>query len=197
MDGFGSHETVIVLAATNRKDILDNALTRPGRFDRMVEVTLPEIKAREEIFKVHLKPLKVDPNKKISDVAKRLSELTPGFSGADIANLCNEAAIIAIRKGKTYVEDKDFEDAAERITAGYEKKGLSNPQTKRRVAYHEAGHAVCGWFLKGGDPLVKLTIIPRSKGALGYAQYLPKSSYIITRSDLIDQIAIMLGGVTS
>jgi AFG3 family protein len=111
--------------------------------------------------------------------------------------LCNEAAIIATRRAKNYIEDKDFEDASEKITAGYEKKNLSNPKTKERVAYHEAGHAVCGWYLKGGDPLIKLTIIPRSKGALGYAQYLPKSSYIRTKDDLIDQIAIMMGGLTS
>ncbi len=188
---------MIILAATNRKDTLDSALTRPGRFDRMVEVNLPDLKARIEIFKVHLKPLKIDPNRKIDDLAKRLSELSPGFSGADIANLCNEAAIIATRRSKSYIEDKDFEDASERITAGYEKKNLMNPKTKERVAYHEAGHAVCGWFLKGGDPLIKLTIIPRSKGALGYAQYLPKSSYIRTKDELIDQIAIMMGGLTS
>lgn len=197
MDGFSSHETVIVLAATNRKDILDSALTRPGRFDRMVEVTLPDIAAREEIFKVHLKPLKVDPSKALGELAKRLGELTPGFSGADIANLCNEAAIMATRRSKSYIEEKDFEDASERITAGYEKKNLVTPKTKKRVAYHEAGHAVCGWYLRGGDPLVKLTIIPRSKGALGYAQYLPRSSYIRTRNDLVDQIAILLGGITS
>ena len=123
--------------------------------------------------------------------------MTPGFSGADIANLCNEAAIIATRRGKHYIDAKDFEDASERITAGYEKKDLTNPKTKKRVAYHEAGHAVCGWFLKGGDPLIKLTIIPRSKGALGYAQYLPKSQYIKTKSELIDRIAILLGGMTS
>jgi AFG3 family protein len=136
MDGFSSHETVIVLAATNRKDILDSALTRPGRFDRMVEVTLPDIAAREEIFKVHLKPLKIDPSKSLAELGKRLGELTPGFSGADIANLCNEAAIIATRRSKAYIEEKDFEDASERITAGYEKKNLMTPKTKKRVAYH-------------------------------------------------------------
>ena len=130
-------------------------------------------------------------------VAKRLAELSPGFSGADIANLCNEAAIIATRKSSPFISEKDFEEAAERITAGYIKTNLMTPNMRKRVAYHESGHAVSSWFLKGGDPLIKLTIIPRSKGALGYAQYLPKTNYIMARDDLVDRVAIMLGGITS
>lgn len=141
---------------------------------------LPEFEARVEIFLIHLRPIRINSKHELKDVAKRLAELTPGFSGADIANLCNEAAIIATRRKQDYVELKDFEDASERIMAGYEKKNLVNAKTRRRIAYHEAGHAVCGWFLRGGDPLVKLTIIPRSKGALGYAQYLPKFTYLKT-----------------
>lgn len=131
---------------------------------------------------VHLKPLKIDPNQEVRAIAKRLAELSPGFSGADISNLCNQAAIIATRNSKDYITDRDFEEATERITAGYVKKNLMKEKTKKRVAYHEAGHAVSSWFLKGGDPLVKLTIIPRSKGALGYAQYLPKTTYIMSRN---------------
>lgn len=176
MDGFKTDKGVIVLAATNRKDVLDSALTRPGRFDRIIEVDLPDITGRTEIFRVHLKPIKLNPSKTLEEFAKRLATLTPGFSGADIANLCNEAAILAARRLSKFVEPKDFEIATERVMAGLEKRNLMTPEVKKVVAYHEAGHAVTAWFLEGGDPLVKVTIIPRSKGSLGYAQYLPNEA---------------------
>jgi len=194
MDGFGTDTGVVVLAATNRKDILDPALTRPGRFDRSIEVSLPDIEGRTEIFKVHLKPLKLDPEKEIGDYAKRLATLTPGFSGADIANLCNEAAIMAARKNKTFVSTEEFEAASERVLAGLEKKNLMSKEEKRTVAIHESGHAVVSWFLEGGAPLLKLTIIPRSKGSLGFAQYLPNESSLETKEELLDRICCILGG---
>lgn len=155
------------MAATNRSEMLDSALTRPGRFDRSIEVTLPDLEGRFEIFKVHLKPIKLSSD--IEHQAKRLATLTPGFSGADIANLCNEAAILAARDQASAVESIHFEKASERVLAGYEKSKLIPLEERRVTAYHEAGHAVVSWFLKGGSPLLKLTIIPRSKGSLGFA----------------------------
>jgi AFG3 family protein len=169
MDGFSTEENVIMLAATNRADILDAALLRPGRFDRQVEVTLPNIDERTAIYKIHLKKIKLNPEKTRSEYAKKLSTLTPGFSGADIQNICNEAAIIAARKNLDSVGSKEFEDATDRVIAGIEKKNLMTPEERLRVARHEAGHAVAGWFLEHSDPLLKITIIPRSKGALGFA----------------------------
>ena len=158
MDGFGTDTKIIVLAATNRKELLDNALTRPGRFDRTIEVDLPDIEGRKQIFKVHLKPIKLDASKSIEELANRLATLTPGFSGADIANLCNEAAIMAARKNKNFVETIDFELASERVIAGLEKKRIISEEERKTVAVHESGHAVVSWFLEGGNPLLKVII---------------------------------------
>ncbi|CAD8109614.1 unnamed protein product [Paramecium primaurelia] len=194
MDGFGTDTNVIVLAATNRKELLDPALTRPGRFDRSVDITLPDIEGRKQIFMVHLTPLKLDPSKTMEEYAKRLATLTPGFSGAEIANLCNEAAIMAARANKIYVDSNDFEMASERVMAGLEKKRIISEEERKTVAYHESGHAVVSWFLQGGHPLLKLTIIPRSKGSLGYAQYLPNESSLESKQELLDRICCILGG---
>lgn len=194
MDGFGTDANVVVLAATNRKELLDPALTRPGRFDRNVDINLPDLEGRYQIFCVHLKPLTLDPSKSIDSFAKRLATLTPGFSGADIANLCNEAAILAARRDKTQVETSDFEEASERVVAGLQKKSLMSEEERRTVAVHESGHAVVSWFLEGGNPLLKVTIIPRSKGALGFAQYLPSEAALNTKEELLDQICGILGG---
>jgi AFG3 family protein len=174
MDGFSTDSSVIVLAATNRSDILDKALLRPGRFDRQVEINLPTIEERASIFKVHLKKIKVDEKFDKEEYAKKLAALTPGFSGADIANICNEAAIISARKNLEAVGIREFEIATERVIAGIEKSMPKNEAQLRTVAYHEAGHAVAGWFSKDSAPLLKLTIIPRAKGSLGFAQYLPE-----------------------
>ncbi|OAF66246.1 hypothetical protein A3Q56_06028 [Intoshia linei] len=195
MDGFSPNSNVVVLAATNRADILDSALLRPGRFDRQIFVSLPDIKGRASIFDVHLKPLKsnIDVNK----FSERMASLTPGFSGADIANVCNEAALIAARDLCKSVELKHFDFAIERVIGGIEKKTkILQPNEKRIVAYHEAGHAVVGWFLEHADPLLKVSIIPRGKG-LGYAQYLPKEQYLYSKEQLIDKICMMLGGRAS
>ncbi|CAD8210577.1 unnamed protein product [Paramecium octaurelia] len=194
MDGFGTDTNVIVLAATNRKELLDPALTRPGRFDRSIDITLPDIEGRKQIFMVHLAPIKLDPSKTMEEYARRLATLTPGFSGAEIANLCNEAAIMAARANKTYVDAHDFEMASERVMAGLEKKRIISEEERKTVAFHESGHAVASWFLKGGHPLLKLTIIPRSKGSLGYAQYLPNESSLETKQELLDRICCILGG---
>lgn len=195
LDGFGSDENVVVFAATNRKDVLDEALTRPGRFDRNIEVTTPDIAARIEIFKVHLKNIVLDTKvRSFEDYAKRLASLTPGFSGADISNVCNEAAIVAAREEKEAVTPKDFEMAVERIMAGLERKTLINASEKRIVAIHESGHAIASWFLESGLPLLKVTIIPRTKGSLGYAQYLPKENSLQTKEELLETIIIALGG---
>ena len=158
MDGFGTETNVVVLAATNRKELLDPALTRPGRVDRSIEITLPDIEGRKQVFMVHLKPLKLDPEKTMEDYAKRLATLTPGFSGADIGNLCNEAAILAARKNKKFVSADDFEAATERVIGGLEKKGIVSEEEKKTVAIHESGHAVVSWFLEGGAPLLKVLI---------------------------------------
>lgn len=192
MDGFQSDSGVVVLAATNRVDMLDPALLRPGRFDRQIFVPAPDIKGRASIFKVHLKKLKTDLDK--NDLARKMAALTPGFSGADIANVCNEAALIAARDLKTRIELIDFDKAIERVVAGLEKKTqVLQPLEKKTVAYHEAGHAVAGWFLEHADPLLKVSIIPRGKG-LGYAQYLPKEQYLYSKEQLIDRMCMGLGG---
>jgi len=193
MDGFNSATSnVIVLAATNRLDILDNALLRPGRFDRQIYVGAPDIKGRSSIFKVHLESLKTE--EEISALAKKMAALTPGFTGADIANVCNEAALIAARDLAENIVLKHFEAAIERVVAGMEKKtNVLQPEEKRTVAYHEAGHAVAGWFLEHADPLIKVSIIPRGKG-LGYAQYLPKEQYLYTTEQLLDRMCMTLGG---
>lgn len=194
MDGFGSNDQIVVLAGTNRPDVLDPALTRPGRFDRMIAIDKPDLKGREDIFAVHLAPIKTHTEDK-PRLAKKLAFLTPGFAGADIANVCNEAALIAARFSSMYVEEKHFEMAIERVIAGLEKKTrVLSPEEKKIVAYHEAGHAVAGWFLEHADPLLKVSIIPRGIGALGYAQYLPKDQYLYSREQLADRISMTLAG---
>lgn len=194
MDGFNSNTNVVVLAGTNRADILDPALMRPGRFDRHIYVGLPDIKDRVSIFKVHLKNLKLDSCIKLEALTRRLAALTPGFSGADIANVCNEAALIAARHLNSHVNTKHFEHAVERLIGGLEKRSHVLQLAERTaVAYHEAGHAVTGWFLEHADPLLKVSIVPRGKG-LGYAQYLPKDQYLFTREQLFDRMCMTLGG---
>jgi cell division protease FtsH len=194
MDGFGTDVGIIVLAATNRPDVLDTALLRPGRFDRQISIDKPDVKGREAIFKVHLKPIKV--SEKV-DIYK-LAEQTPGFAGADIANVCNEAALIAARKNKAAVDMSDFQDAVDRVIGGLEKKNkIISPDEKKIIAYHEAGHAICGWFLEHAYPLLKVTIVPRGTAALGYAQYTPKEQYLYNTDQLNDQICMTLGGRAS
>ncbi|MFN8287095.1 MAG: ATP-dependent zinc metalloprotease FtsH [Chitinophagales bacterium] len=191
MDGFSSEKGVIILAATNRPDVLDTALLRPGRFDRQISIDKPDLKGREQIFKVHLKGIKIS---KAVDVSK-LSALTPGFVGADIANICNEAALIAARKDKSDIDMQDFNDAIDRAIGGLEKKNkLILPEEKKVIAYHEAGHALCGWYLEYAHPLLKVSIIPRGVAALGYAQYLPKEKYIEIEDELLDRMCMTLGG---
>ncbi|PSL35260.1 ATP-dependent zinc metalloprotease FtsH [Chitinophaga ginsengisoli] len=191
MDGFGTDSGIIILAATNRPDVLDTALLRPGRFDRQISIDKPDLVGRESIFDVHLKPIKTSPNLDI----KKLASMTPGFAGADIANVCNEAALIAARKGKTEVEMEDFNDAVDRVIGGLEKKNkIISPEEKEVIAYHEAGHAICGWYLEHANPLVKVTIVPRGVAALGYAQYLPKEQYLYNTEQLLDDICMTLGG---
>ncbi|CAA6823659.1 MAG: Cell division protein FtsH (EC [uncultured Aureispira sp.] len=191
MDGFSTDKGVILVAATNRPDILDPALLRPGRFDRQIGIGKPDLVGREQIFKVHLKPIKIS-----DDVdAKNLAMQTPGFAGAELANICNEAALIAARHGKSAVEMEDFNKAIDRVIGGLEKKNkLISPEEKRVIAYHEAGHAISGWFLEHAYPLVKVTIVPRGLTALGYAQYLPKEKYIVPQQHLLDQMCCLLAG---
>lgn len=191
MDGFATDSGVIILAATNRPDVLDPALLRPGRFDRQISIDKPDLVGREAIFKVHLKPLTLD-----TDVdPKKLAAQTPGFAGAEIANVCNEAALIAARRNKDKVGMQDFYDAIDRVIGGLEKKNkIISPEEKKIVAYHEAGHAVAGWFLEHADPLVKVSIVPRGIAALGYAQYLPKEQFLYTTEQLLDEMCMTLGG---
>jgi len=191
MDGFGGDTGIIILAATNRPDVLDTALLRPGRFDRQISIDKPDVKGRETIFKVHLLPIKISQSLDLH----KLAEQTPGFAGADIANVCNEAALIAARKGKESVEMIDFQDAIDRVIGGLEKKNkIIAPHEKAIIAYHEAGHAVCGWFLEHAYPLLKVTIVPRGTAALGYAQYTPTEQYLYNTDQLMDQICMTLGG---
>jgi len=193
MDGFGTDSGVIVLAATNRADILDKALLRAGRFDRQIHVELPDLKERREIFDVHLRSLKLDPDLDRDFLARQ----TPGFSGADIANVCNEAALIAARNDKKQVGKEDFLSAVDRIVGGLERRNkIITPEEKRTIAYHEAGHATVSWVLEHANPLVKVTIIPRGK-ALGAAWYLPEERQITTREQLLDEMASILGGRAS
>lgn len=191
MDGFATDSGVIILAATNRPDVLDSALLRPGRFDRQISIDKPDIVGREQIFKVHLKPIKMSKNVDI----KKLAAQTPGFAGAEIANVCNEAALIAARRDKAEVDMQDFQDAIDRVIGGLEKKTkIISPEEKRIVAYHEAGHAVAGWFLEHADPLVKVSIVPRGVAALGYAQYLPKEQFLYQTEQLLDEMGMTFGG---
>lgn len=191
MDGFDTNSGVIILAATNRADILDKALLRAGRFDRQIHVDLPELKERVEIFKVHMKGLKIDPNFDVEFIAKN----TPGFSGADIANVCNEAALTAARKNKPMVDKADFLDAVDRIVGGLERKSatIMTPEEKRTTAYHEAGHAVVGWLLPYGDNVFKVSIIPRGQ-ALGLTWYLPDEKKMYPKSYMIQQMCCLIGG---
>ncbi|MFN8309413.1 MAG: ATP-dependent zinc metalloprotease FtsH [Chitinophagales bacterium] len=191
MDGFSGDKGVIMIAATNRPDVLDQALLRPGRFDRQISIDEPDLKGREKIFNVHLKGIKVAPEVD----ASKLAAQTPGFVGADIANICNEAALIAARKGGTDVKFQDFNDAIDRVIGGLEKKNkIIQPEEKKVIAYHEAGHALCGWFLEYAHPLVKVSIVPRGVAALGYAQYLPKEKYLTTTEELHDRMCMTMGG---
>ncbi|MGY6650430.1 ATP-dependent zinc metalloprotease FtsH [Wenyingzhuangia sp. IMCC45574] len=190
MDGFGTDTNVIVIAATNRADVLDKALMRAGRFDRQIYVDLPDINERQAIFKVHLKPLKLSDGVKVDF----LSQQTPGFSGADIANLCNEAALMAARKGKQEIENQDFLDSVDRIVGGLEKKNkIISKLEKETIAFHEAGHATASWFLKYADPLVKVTIVPRGQ-SLGAAWYLPEESSLTKRQKFLDEICATMAG---
>jgi AFG3 family protein len=191
MDGFGTDLGIIILAATNRPDVLDSALLRPGRFDRQISIDRPDMVGREAIFKVHLGPIKISETLDIH----KLAEQTPGFAGADIANVCNEAALIAARKNKEAVDMSDFQDAIDRVIGGLEKRNkLISPEEKEIIAYHEAGHAICGWYLEHAYPLLKVTIVPRGTAALGYAQYTPKEQYLYNTDQLLDQICMTLGG---
>ncbi len=194
MDGFGTDLGIIILAATNRPDVLDNALLRPGRFDRQITIDRPDLVGREAIFKVHLGPIKISQTLDIH----KLAEQTPGFAGADIANVCNEAALIAARKNKQAVDMSDFQDAIDRVIGGLEKKNkIISPEEKEIIAYHEAGHAICGWYLEHAYPLLKVTVVPRGSAALGYAQYTPKEQYLYNTDQLMDQICMTLGGRAS
>lgn len=191
MDGFPTDKGVILMAATNRPDILDQALLRAGRFDRQIGIDRPDLKGREQIFRVHLKAIKVSENIDPSILA----EMTPGFVGADIANVCNESALIAARRNKNGVDMDDFNYALDKVIGGLEKKNkIISPEEKQIIAYHEAGHAICGWFLEHAHPLVKVTIVPRGLAALGYAQYLPKEQYITRKEKLLDDMCMTLGG---
>ena len=190
MDGFGSNSGVIVLAATNRADILDKALMRAGRFDRQIHVTLPDLNERKDIFKVHLKPLKLSADFDLDLIAKN----TPGFSGADIANVCNEAALTAARKGKPDISNQDFSDAVDRVVGGIErKKTIMSPEEKRLTAFHEAGHAVAGWLLPGCDPVLKVSIIPRGQ-ALGLTWMLPDEKVTLSKADMLDDMSSLVAG---
>jgi AFG3 family protein len=191
MDGFPTDKAVILMAATNRADVLDIALMRPGRFDRQIGIDLPDLKGREQIFNVHLRHIKTT-----ADVnAAALAEMTPGFAGADIANVCNEAALIAARRTKTGVEMDDFNYALDKVIGGLERKSkIIAPAEKEIIAYHEAGHAICGWYLEHAMPLVKVTIVPRGIGTLGYAQYLPKDEYITRTEAILDRMCMTMGG---
>ena len=194
MDGFGTDLGIIILAATNRPDVLDSALLRPGRFDRQITIDRPDLVGREAIFKVHLQPIKISQTLDIH----KLAEQTPGFAGADIANVCNEAALIAARKNKEAVDMSDFQDAIDRVIGGLEKKNkIISPEEKEIIAYHEAGHAICGWYLEHAYPLLKVTVVPRGSAALGYAQYTPKEQYLYNTDQLMDQICMTLGGRAS
>lgn len=196
MDGFTPADHVVVLAGTNRPDVLDKALLRPGRFDRHVNIDKPELSGRQAIFEVHMKKIKLASD--IFDLKNRLAALTPGFSGADIANVCNEAALIAARNDAKSVRLEHFEQAVERVIGGVERKSkLLSAEEKRVVAYHEAGHAICGWYLEFADPLLKVSIIPRGQGALGYAQYLPGDIYLLSEQQLKDRMTMSLAGRVS
>jgi AFG3 family protein len=195
MDGFASNSGVVVLAGTNRADVLDAALLRPGRFDRQISIDPPDISGRRAIFKVHLAGITVANPPGADEIAKAMAARTPGMAGADIANVCNEAALVAAREGKESVELVDFESAVDRVIGGLEKKNLvMSPEEKKTVAFHEAGHAVAGWFFEHAMPLLKVSIIPRGTAALGYAQYQPMERYLYSREALFDHMCMTLAG---
>ncbi|XP_057772410.1 ATP-dependent zinc metalloprotease FTSH 8, mitochondrial-like isoform X2 [Salvia miltiorrhiza] len=196
MDGFATTSGVVVLAGTNRPDILDKALLRPGRFDRQISIDKPDIKGREQIFQIYLKKIKIDSDPALfSQISQRLASLTPGFAGADIANVCNEAALIAARSDEPKVKMEHFDSAIDRIIGGLEKKNMVVSKIERRtVAYHESGHAVAGWFLEHAEPLLKVTIVPRGTAALGFAQYIPNENLLMTKEQLFDRTCMTLGG---
>lgn len=194
MDGFGTESNVVVLAATNFNESLDPALTRPGRFDRKIEILLPDIKERMDIFKIYLKKVVLNGEKTLDEYAKRLASLTPGFSGADISNLVNEAAIISARENKTTVDTESFEKASERVIAGMDTKRPLDADVKNTIAIHESGHAVVSWLLENASPLVKISIIPRSKGALGFNQFVSDDRSLHSKEYLLDEICTLLGG---
>jgi AFG3 family protein len=195
MDGFSSTTGIVVLAGTNRVDILDSALTRPGRFDRQIAVDKPDLKERKAIFMVHLKPITIAEGLDMDSVSQRMAALTPGFAGADIANVCNESAIFAARRNAKGVEMEDFEKATERVMGGLTKENsLMSEEERKTVAIHESGHALVGWFLQHADPLLKVSIVPRSNGALGFAQYLPEEMSLHSQQAILDKIAVTLGG---
>lgn len=196
MDGFNTSNHVIVFAGTNRADILDSAILRPGRFDRKIMVDVPDIKGRKEIAKIYLKDKKLDGD--IEKYAERISELTPGFTGAEIANICNESAIMAARNNQTTINEKNVESGVDRVVGGIEKKTkIITKSEKELISIHESGHATISWFLKFADPLMKITIIPRGPVGLGYAQYLPSESALYTKAQLIDKICTALAGRVS
>jgi cell division protease FtsH len=191
MDGFNTDKGVIIVAATNRPDVLDTALLRPGRFDRQILIDKPDRRERAAIFKVHTRPLTLGTDVDMNGLAN----MTPGFAGAEIANVCNEAALLAARRDKDAIEMEDFESAIDRVIAGLEKKNkLISPEEKKIVAYHEAGHAIAGWFLEYTDPVIKVSIVPRGLAALGYAQSLPEERYLYTREALVDRMVMAMGG---
>jgi len=195
MDGFATTAGVVVLAGTNRPDILDKALLRPGRFDRTISVDAPDIRGREQIFRVYLKKITLERKNDVGFYSERMAALTPGFAGADIANVCNEAALVAARGSKKSVSLADFETAVDRVIGGLEKKNkVISPLERRTVAFHEAGHAVVGWFLEHAEPLLKVSIVPRGSAALGFAQYLPNENLLLTKEQLLDRICAALGG---
>lgn len=192
MDGFDERTNIVILGGTNRADTLDDALMRAGRFDRQITLSLPDIKGRKELFQIYLKKLTLEVP--AEELCPRLAALTPGFSGAEIANLCNEAAINAGRLDKKAITMQDFEAATDRIIGGLETNRIISPEEKKIVAFHEAGHAIAGWYLQYADPLLKVTIVPRDKGSLGYAQYLPKELNLRTKEQLMDMICKILAG---
>jgi ATP-dependent metalloprotease FtsH len=195
MDGFVSTGNIVVMAGTNRPDILDSALLRPGRFDRQIQVDAPDVKGRVEILKVYLPKVKYQEGLELDEVAQRLASLTPGFTGAELANVVNEAALIAARNESEYIDFDDFSGAIDRVIGGLEKKSkVLSLEEKTLVAHHEAGHAVTGWFLKHAAPLLKVSIVPRGTAALGYAQYLPKEQKLHTKEQMLDTMCMMLGG---
>ena len=193
MDGFATTTGVVVLAGTNRPDILDKALLRPGRFDRTITVDIPDIKGREQICRVHLGKIKL--TKEVEDYSEKLAALTPGMSGADIANICNEAALVAARADKPSVDLVDFESAIDRVIGGLEKKNkVISKEERKTIAFHESGHAVVSWFLEHAEPLLKVSIVPRGTSVLGFAQYLPNESVLYTKEQLMDRTCAILGG---